>query len=108
MRKMSSRTKSPRNLEDLDQEIRQLRKKARQLEVQIDDRLKYLQENSGSLFIRSLLPRRIEGQEITGNPVLDRFLQNERFQKVLIRLADLLAEKVGEGLNWLVDRVLRK
>jgi hypothetical protein len=40
--------------------------------------------------------------------VFDTFLQNERLQKILLRLADRLAEKLGDGLNWLVDRVLKK
>ena len=45
---------------------------------------------------------------LTGNPVIDSFLQNERLQKILMRLADRLAEKLGDGLNWLVNRVFKK
>jgi hypothetical protein len=92
----------------LDQEIRELRRKARQLEGEIDENFNYFQQHSGSMFVRSLLPRRIEGEVLTGFQLFDTFLQNERLQKVLLRLADRLAERLGEGLNWLVDRVLRK
>jgi len=60
------------------------------------------------MFIRSLLPRKIEGETVTGNKILDTFLQNERLQKILMRLADHAAEKLGDGLNWLVSRVFRK
>jgi len=60
------------------------------------------------MFVRSLLPRKIEGEVLTGFQVFDTFLQNERLQKILLRLADRLAEKLGDGLNWLVDRVLKK
>lgn len=95
-------------LQTLDAEIRTLRQKARQLETKIDDNFSYFQQHSGSLFIRSLLPRRTEGEAVTGNPLLDTFLQNERLQKILMRLADRLAEKLGDGLNWLVNRVFRK
>ena len=45
----------------MDAEIRQLRQKARQLEDQLDVNFSYLQEHSGSMFVRSLLPKRIEG-----------------------------------------------
>jgi hypothetical protein len=95
-------------MQALDAEIRQLRQKARQLEDQLDVNFGYLQEHSGSMFVRSLLPKRIEGESLTGVKLLDTFLQNERLQKILIRLADRLAERIGEGLNWLVDRVFKK
>ena len=105
---MARLTKAARGMQALDAEIRQLRQKARQLEDQLDENFGYLQEHSGSMFVRSLLPKRIEGESLTGVKLLDTFLQNERLQKILIRLADRLAERVGEGLNWLVDRVFKK
>ena len=105
---MAKITNAARSLETLDAEIRTLRKKARQLEGKIDDNFTYFQQHSGSLFIRSLLPRKVEGETVTGNPVIDSFLQNERLQKILMRLADRLAEKLGDGLNWLVNRVFKK
>ena len=101
-------TKAARSLDSLEDEIRRLRQKAKGLEDQIDENFTYFQEHSGSMFIRSLLPRKIEGETVTGNRILDTFLQNERLQKILIRLADRVAEKLGDGLNWLVNRVFRK
>jgi len=101
-------TKSTRSLDALEDDIRRLRQKARQLEEKIDDNFTHFQEHSGSMFIRSLLPRKIEGQTLTGSKLLDTFLQNDRLQKILIRLADRLAEKLGDGLNWLVSRVFKK
>jgi hypothetical protein len=50
----------------------------------------------------------VEGETVTGNPILDPFLQNERLQKVLAKLADILAEKLGDGLNWVINRVFKK
>jgi hypothetical protein len=95
-------------MQALDVEIRQLRQKARQLEDQMDVNFNYLTEHSGSMFVRSLLPRKIEGEALTGIKLLDTFMQNERLQKILIRLADRLAERLGDGLNWLATRVFRK
>jgi len=105
---MASPTKSTRSLNSLEAEIRQLRQKAKQLEEKIDDNFTYFQHHSGSMFIRSLLPRKIEGETLTGSKLLDTFLQNDRLQKILIRLADRLAGKLGDGLNWLVNRVFSK
>jgi hypothetical protein len=92
----------------LDGEIRRLRVKAKQLEGQIDENFAYFQQHSGSLFVRSLLPRKLEGEELTGYRLLDRVMENEQLQKVLLRFADILAEKLGDGLNWLVTRVFKK
>jgi hypothetical protein len=105
---MSKLTKAARSMQTLDMEIRGLRQKARQLENKIDENFNYFQEHSGSMFVRSLLPRKIEGESLTGIRLLDTLLQNERLQRLLLRLADGLAEKVGDGLNWLVNRVFKK
>lgn len=105
---MPATTKAARSLDMLEDEIRLLRQKARQLEEKMDENFTYFQEHSGSMFVRSLLPRKIEGESVTGIKLLDTFLQNERLQRILVRLADRLAEKVGDGLNWLVTRVFKK
>ncbi len=105
---MVNKQKNARSLDSLEKEIRALRKKAQLLERKIDDNFNYFQGHSGSLFVRSLLPRKIEGEELSGNAILDRVLQNERLQSVLLKLADQLAEKLGDGINWLVNRVFRK
>lgn len=105
---MTKLTKADRSIQALDQDIRRLRVKAKELEQKIDDNFSYFQQHSGSMFVRSLLPRKIDGEELTGLRLVDTFLQNERLQKVILRLADILAEKLGDGLNWLTNRVLRK
>ena len=105
---MPKTTKAARSMYALDQEIRGLRQKARRLEDQIDENFNYFQQHSGSMFVRSLLPRKIEGESLTGIRFLDGLLQNERLQKILLRLADKLADKLGDGLNWLTSRVFGK
>lgn len=97
-----------RRLDALDEEIRRLREKARDLEDRIDENLTYFQQHSGSMFVRSLLPRKLEGQDLTGFQLLDRVIENERLQKAMLRLADILAEKFGDGLNWLINKVFKK
>ncbi|HVS95964.1 MAG TPA: hypothetical protein VHE54_05740 [Puia sp.] len=95
-------------MDALDREIQRLRAKARLLEEQIDQNLTYFQQHSGSMFVRSLLPRMIEGQALTGYRLLDRLMENERLQKVILRLADIFAERLGDGLNWLINKVFKK
>ena len=105
---MPKPTKASRSMAALDGEIRRLRIKAKQLEGQIDENFNYFQQHSGSLFVRSLLPRKLEGETLTGYRLLDRIMENEQLQKVILRLADILAEKLGDGLNWVVTRVFKK
>ena len=105
---MGKSTKASRSMELLDEEIRKQRQKARELEKRIDENFNYFQQHSGSMFVLSLLPRKIEEETLTGIKLLDTFLKNERLQRVLTRLADRLAGKLGESLNWLVDRVFKK
>lgn len=105
---MPRSTKASRSMDALDGDIRRLRAKAKQLEDKIDENFTYFQQHSGSLFVRSLLPRKLEGEELTGYRLLDRVIENEHLQKVLLRFADILAEKLGDGLNWLVTRVFKK
>jgi hypothetical protein len=101
-------SKADRSMNALDQEIRQLRLKAKHLEEQIDENFAYFQQHSGSMFVRSLLPRKIDGEELTGLRLVDKVLENEKLQGILLRLADLIAEKLGDGLNWLTTRVFKK
>jgi hypothetical protein len=95
-------------MEGLDGEIRRLKAKAQGLEEEIDENFAYFQQHSGSLFVRSLLPRKIEGEDLTGYRLLDKVMENERLQTVLLKLADILAEKLGDSLNWLIARVFKK
>jgi hypothetical protein len=102
-------SKGSTSMQALDQEIRQLKARSRQLEEKLDENFSYLQEHGGSLLIRTLLPRRTDGEEsLTGIRLLDVLLENERVQKILLRAADQLADSVGDGLNWLITKVFKK
>ncbi|GGB11762.1 hypothetical protein [Puia dinghuensis] len=105
---MPKPTKAERSMDALDEEIRRLRAKAKVLEEKIDENFNYFQQHSGSMFVRSLLPRKIDGEELTGLRLVDTMLQNERLQQIMLKLADILAEKLGDGLNWLTTKVFKK
>src|ERR1700753_1257214 len=97
---MPRSTKASRSLDALDGDIRRLRTKAKNRESEIDENFTYFQQHSGSLFVRSLLPRKLDGEVLTGYRLLDRVIENERLQKALLRFADILAEKLGDGIKW--------
>lgn len=105
---MPKPTRAERSMDALDEEIRRLRTKAQQLEERIDENFNYFQQHSGSMFVRSMLPRKIDGEELTGLRLVDMMLANERLQQMMLKLADILAEKLGDGLNWLIARIFKK
>ena len=105
---MPKLSNADRSMDALDQEIRRLRVKSKQLEEKIDENFNYFQQHSGSMFVRSLLPRKIDGEELTGVRLFDSILENERLQNIILKLADIIAEKLGDGLNWLTARVFKK
>jgi|SRR5579859_4426079 len=110
---MAPNGKQVRGLDSLDKEIHRLEQKAKRLEQNIDDNFTYFQHHSGSLFVNSLFPRKTEeemhaeGFSLGGN-ILYTLLQNERLRKSLGKLGSRLAERLGDGLNRLIDILLRE
>jgi hypothetical protein len=110
---MAAYTRPVRTLDTLDKEIKVLRQKAKKLEKEIDDTFTYFQEHSGTLFVNSLFPRRTEeekhaeGLSLSGN-ILYTLLQNERLRKNLGKLTGKLADRLGEGINVLMDRLFKE
>src|SRR5215467_894062 len=103
---MAKLSKAARTLQELDDEIEALKKKARDLELRLDDSWNYFQENSGQLFVRSLVPRSFEGLlPRTGIKLLDMVLDSEWFQKLVERAATKGAGWLGDALNWLGNKV---
>lgn len=98
--------KAARGLQELDDEIEALKEKARGLEDRLDESWSYFQEHSGELFVRSLVPKRFEGLlPRTGWKLLDALLESERLQKIVARLAEKGAGFLGDGLNWLSNKI---
>ncbi|HLI92095.1 MAG TPA: hypothetical protein VKU83_00730 [Puia sp.] len=101
-------SKAARSLQELDAEIAALKQKARRLEDELDESWAYFQEHSGQMFVRSILPRSLEGLvPLTGIRVLDAILQSERLQRIIERLAGRSAAWLGDGLNWLTNRIFK-
>ncbi|HEV2353383.1 MAG TPA: hypothetical protein VGR89_04025 [Puia sp.] len=106
---MGKANKAARSLQELDAEIAALKEKARRLEDQLDESWAYFQEHSGQMFVRSLLPKSFEGLiPLTGIRVLDALLQSERLQRIIGRLAGRSAAWLGDGLNWLSNKIFKE
>ncbi len=95
------------DLRSLDKEIIRLRGEARNLEKKIDDNFSYLQEHSSSLMINTLLSGIIKKETVSGT-VFSFLLQNERLQKTLGRLAEVLIDKATGGVDIIIDKIAPK
>jgi hypothetical protein len=110
---MATSTPQLRGLDTLDKEIKVLKQKAKKLEKEIDETFTYFQEHSGTLFVNSLFPRKTgdekhaEGLSLGGN-ILYTLLENDRLRKNLGKLTSKLADKLGEGINVLMDRLFKE
>jgi hypothetical protein len=96
-----------KNLASLENEIRKLQSKAKQLEQKMGQELENLQENYGSMALNSIFPVRKE-KEGPATGLLRVFTGNERLRKTLGRLADYLAEKTSDRLDQLLEKIFGK
>jgi hypothetical protein len=106
MRKLN---KAARSLQELDEEIKALQEKAHRLEARLDESWSYFQEHSGEMFVQSLIPKSFEGLlPRTGVKLVDMLLESEWLQKLVARLAEKSASWLGDGLNWLSNKIFRE
>jgi len=96
-------TKKPKQVELLDQEISRLKRRAKQLEQQIDGRLDYFQDNFGSLAVKSMLPGLLARAGLTGT-ILDLLMGNRQVRKSVNNLTGFLFDKISAGIKLLTKK----
>lgn len=94
-------------LQLLDNEISRLKRRARQLEQQIDGRLDYFQDNFRTLAFKSILPGFLARTGITGT-ILDLLLGNREIRKSVNKLTGFLFDKISAVANLLTKKFGRK
>lgn len=99
---------SIKNVDALEKEIYKRRLRLREIEKSLGQNVDHMRDNFGSMALQSLLgPDSSNSTGITGNLML-KAINNETLQNSLAELVDRLAEKVGEGIQKLTDRILHK
>jgi hypothetical protein len=101
---MALANKNIHDLRSLEKEISRLLREARKLENKLDGNLNYLQEHSSSLMINTLLSSIIKTETVSGT-VFNFLLQNERLQKTLGKLAEVLVDKAAVGVDTLINKI---
>jgi hypothetical protein len=99
--------KKPEQLQLLENEISRLKRRARQLEQQIDGRLDYFQDNFRTLAFKSILPAFIARAGITGT-IIDLLMGNREIRKSANKLTRFLFDKISAAVNLLTKKFGRK
>jgi hypothetical protein len=97
----------PDELQLLEQEIERLKKRSKQLELQLDGKLEYLQDHFKTLAIKSLLPSFLARAGITGT-ILDVFMENRQLRNSVNKLTDTLFDKIATGVEFLGRKFAKK
>lgn len=95
------------NLQSLDKEIYRLKLEAKRLEEKLDGNFDHLQEDFFSMAFNSFLHRRWYKESWSTN-IVAGLLNNERLQNALSKLLSYVADKTGEGIDTLLNRVFKK
>jgi hypothetical protein len=99
--------KKPEQVQLLDNEIIRLKRRAKQLEQQIDGRLDYFQDNFRTLAFKSILPAFLAKAGITGT-ILNFLMGNRGVQKNVNKLTDFLFGKISTVVNILTKKFSKK
>ncbi|MFI5154714.1 MAG: hypothetical protein ACHQEM_00920 [Chitinophagales bacterium] len=94
-------------LQLLEQEIGRLKKRSRELEAQLDEKLDYLQDNFRTLAIKSVLPSFLARAGATGT-ILEVFMENKQFRNSVNKLTDTLFDKISAGVEFLGKKFSKK
>ncbi|HLX94053.1 MAG TPA: hypothetical protein VKR32_20360 [Puia sp.] len=91
----------------LDREIARLKSHAKLLEDKMDESFSYLQDNSSSLMLNTLIGGLFGRESLTGS-VLRLFSQSERLQNAIADLAELLINKLAAVLEFVLSKIPTK
>ncbi len=99
---------SIKNVDALEKEIYKRRLRLREIEKNLGQNVDFMRDNFGSMAFQSLVgPGKSSPMGITGNLML-KAINNEKLQNSLAEFVERLAEKVGDGIHKVTDKILHK
>jgi hypothetical protein len=88
-----------KNIVALDRSIRELKKKQKDLEGKLDENLQTLKSNYFGMTMNSVFGSKKKSSAGFWTEIVGRFMESEKLQNSVSKLAETLADKVGDGLN---------
>ena len=97
-----------KSVDALEKEIYKKRLRLRDIEKDLGKNVEHMRDNFGSMALQSLMgPGKSSPMGITGNLML-KAINNEKLQNSLAEFVERLAEKVGDGIHKVTDKILHK
>jgi hypothetical protein len=97
-----------KNVDALEKEIYKRRLRLREIEKNMGNNVDQLRDNFGSMALQTILgPGKKNPASITGNLMMTA-MNNEKLQSSLAEFVERLAEKIGDGIHKVTDKILHK
>lgn len=97
-----------RTVDALEKEIYKRRLRLRDIEKDLGKNVDHMRDNFGSMAYQSLIgPGKSSPMGLTGNLML-KAINNEKLQNSLAEFVERLAEKVGDGIHKVTEKILHK
>jgi hypothetical protein len=97
-----------KSVDALEKEIYKRRLRLREIEKNLGQNADHLRDNFGSMALQSIMgPGKSSPMGTAGNLML-KAINNEKLQNSLAELVERLAEKLGDGIHKVTNKILHK
>jgi hypothetical protein len=97
-----------KNVDALEKEIYKRKFRLKEIEKNLGSNVDQLRDNFGSMALQTILgPGKKNPMSITGNLMMT-VMNNEKLQGSLAEFVERLAEKIGDGIHKVTDKILHK
>jgi hypothetical protein len=97
-----------KNLNTLEKEIYRLKMRSKEIEKSLDGNIESLRENYGSMAMNSFFGQKKSSSSNFWASLTARILESEKLQNSFSKLAESLADKIGEGISHAADKIFHK
>ncbi|MEI9908206.1 MAG: hypothetical protein WDO71_00135 [Bacteroidota bacterium] len=101
------KAKNIHSIDSLEREIYRLQVEAKSIEEKLDGSIDYLQRNYSAMFVNSIFAMRKDKEEGKSG-FFDSFFKNEHFNAAVNKITDRIADRAGEGIDTLIDKIFHK
>jgi hypothetical protein len=99
---------SIKTVDALEKEIYKRKLRLKEIEKTLGQNVDQLRDNFGSMALQTILgPGKSSSMGITGTLMM-KVMDNERLQSSLAEFVERLAEKIGDGIHKVTDKILHK
>ena len=92
-------SKPIRNIETLNRRLKELKNAQKELELKLDTNFQSLRSNYLGMTLNSVFGSKKKSSSNFWADIVTRFMESEKLQNGVSKLAETLADKVGDGIH---------